>query len=147
MLAHAAVRPPRVKRGTRRADYWHVPRLLLAALTGLVTLALTAPAASAAPVEGPLSTSGARIVDARGRTVVLQGVNWFGFETSNHVVHGLWTRDHDDVLAQVRRLGFNTIRLPFSLQALRVGHDLRRRLLGRPQRRPCRARRRSRRWT
>jgi endoglucanase len=98
-----------------------VPRLLLAALTGLVTLALTAPAASAAPVEGPLSTSGARIVDARGRTVVLQGVNWFGFETSNHVVHGLWTRDHDDVLAQVRRLGFNTIRLPFSLQALRAG--------------------------
>jgi endoglucanase len=66
----------------------------------------------------PLSTSGSRIVDARGHTVVLQGVNWFGFETSNHVAHGLWVRDYRDVLDQIRQLGFNTIRLPFSLQAL-----------------------------
>ncbi len=85
----------------------------------LATLVSRPAAAPAAAIEPPLSTSGSRIVDARGRTVVLQGVNWFGFETSNHVVHGLWTRDLRDVLAQVRALGFNTIRLPFSLQALR----------------------------
>jgi endoglucanase len=69
-------------------------------------------------VKPPLRTSGAKIVDRDGKTVVLQGVNWFGFETSNHVVHGLWTRDLDDVMGQIRRMGFNTIRLPFSLQAL-----------------------------
>jgi endoglucanase len=87
----------------------------------VITLVTAAPAtAGAATIAPPLSTRGARIVDTRGRTVVLQGVNWFGFETSNHVVHGLWTRDYRDMLAQIRRLGFNTIRLPFSLEALRA---------------------------
>ncbi len=66
----------------------------------------------------PLSTSGHSIVDASGRTVTLQGVNWFGFETANHAPHGLWTRDYIDMLAQIKQQGFNTIRLPFSLQAL-----------------------------
>jgi endoglucanase len=70
-------------------------------------------------VHPPLRTSGAKIVDRDGRTVVLQGVNWFGFETSAHLPHGLWTRRLDDVMGQIRRMGFNTIRLPFSLQALR----------------------------
>ncbi len=68
----------------------------------------------------PLHTRGSQIVDASGARVVLQGVNWFGFETSNQVVQGLWTRDYKSMLAQIRALGFNTIRLPFSLQALRA---------------------------
>ncbi len=66
----------------------------------------------------PLSTSGNMIVDASGKTVTLQGVNWFGFETANHVPHGLWTRDYIDMLTQIKQQGFNTIRMPFSLQAL-----------------------------
>ena len=74
--------------------------------------------AAGTALRTPLATDGARIVDADGRTAVLQGVNWFGFETSNHVVHGLWTRDYRDVLVQIRQLGFNSIRLPFSLEAL-----------------------------
>jgi len=98
------------------------PRLALLACLMLLALAAVPVGAQAAAPPAPappLHTEGARIVDARGRTVVLQGVNWFGFETSAHVVHGLWTRDHRDVLRQVRRLGFNTVRLPFSLEALR----------------------------
>lgn len=95
-------------------------RLVPLLITGLLAAALGASSAHAGQmIATPLSTRGARIVDANGRTVVLQGVNWFGFETSNHLVHGLWTRDYRDVLAQVRRLGFNTIRLPFSLAAIR----------------------------
>jgi endoglucanase len=70
-------------------------------------------------IATPLATKGSRIVDAAGRPVVLQGVNWFGFETGNHLAHGLWSRDYRELLAQVRRLGFNTIRLPFSLAATR----------------------------
>ena len=38
----------------------------------------------------PLSTDGNEIIDSKGRTVVLQGVNWFGLETANHVPQGLW---------------------------------------------------------
>jgi endoglucanase len=74
---------------------------------------------AAQTIVPPLHTHGSQIVDASGARVVLQGVNWFGFETSNQVVQGLWTRDYKSMLAQVRALGFNTIRLPFSLQALR----------------------------
>ncbi len=66
----------------------------------------------------PLSTSGNMIVDASGKSVTLQGVNWFGFETANHAPHGLWTRDYIDMLTQIKQQGFNTIRMPFSLQAL-----------------------------
>ena len=74
--------------------------------------------ADAGQIVPPLRHAWLRIVDAAGSTVVLQGVNWFGFETSNQVAQGLWTRDYKSMLAQIRDLGFNTIRLPFSLQAL-----------------------------
>jgi endoglucanase len=70
-------------------------------------------------IQPPLSTQGDRIVDTRGQTVLLRGVNWFGLETSNQSPHGLWLRDYKDMLAQIRRLDYNVIRLPFSLEALR----------------------------
>src|SRR4051794_16494065 len=92
----------------------------LPALVATAAALMSVPsAARAAAIAPPLSTDGARIVDARGRAVVLQGVNWFGFETSNHVVHGLWTRDYKQMLAQIHGLGFNAIRVPFSLQMMR----------------------------
>lgn len=78
-----------------------------------------APHAEAAPpVAVPLHTDGARIVDREGREVILQGVNWFGFETSAQLPHGLWNRDYRDMLSQIADLGYNTIRLPFSLEAV-----------------------------
>ncbi|KGF71675.1 hypothetical protein DO97_16290 [Neosynechococcus sphagnicola sy1] len=40
-------------------------------------------------------------------------------ETDVHVPHGLWARDYKDMLAQIKGLGYNVIRLPFSVQALR----------------------------
>jgi aryl-phospho-beta-D-glucosidase BglC (GH1 family) len=59
-------------------------------------------------------TSGNQIVDVNGRSVSIGGVNWFGFETSNYVVHGLWARNYRDMMNQMTQLGFNTIRIPFS---------------------------------
>jgi endoglucanase len=44
----------------------------------------------------------------------LTGVNWFGFETGNYVAHGLWSRDYRSVLQQIKDLGFNCIRIPWS---------------------------------
>jgi endoglucanase len=91
---------------------------LAAPATPALVSAANAYQAAARAIVGPLHTRGSQIVDASGARVVLQGVNWFGFETSNQVVQGLWTRDYKSMLAQIRALGFNTIRLPFSLQAL-----------------------------
>ncbi|MFH7026508.1 MAG: cellulase family glycosylhydrolase [Heteroscytonema crispum UTEX LB 1556] len=70
-------------------------------------------------IQTPLSTKGSQIIDATGKQVLLRGVNWFGMETDVHVPHGLWVRDYKDMLAQIKSLGYNVIRLPFSVQALR----------------------------
>lgn len=70
-------------------------------------------------INAPLSTRGSQIVDATGRPVLLRGVNWFGLETGNHAPDGLWVRDYKDMLAQIKSLGYNTIRLPYSVQSLR----------------------------
>ncbi len=83
-------------------------------------------------VEGPTSgtsttaagyfhTSGNQLLDANNQPVRIAGVNWFGFETPNYVAHGLWARGYKDMLDQIKQLGFNTIRLPFSNQLFDAG--------------------------
>jgi endoglucanase len=54
-----------------------------------------------------------RIYDGDGERVNLYGVSWFGFETGDHVVHGLWTRNWKDMISQIKGLGFTAVRLPF----------------------------------
>ena len=93
---------------------------LAAVVSTLGALALAAPATADTVVDrAPLHTSGSKIVDTNGAEMIIQGVNWFGFETHNHVPHGLWSRDYKSMLAQIKAQGFNTIRLPFSIQSIR----------------------------
>ena len=47
-------------------------------------------------------------------------MNWFGFETGTKVLHGLWSRGYKPMLDQVKGLGFNTLRIPFSNEMLRT---------------------------
>lgn len=68
--------------------------------------------------DGWFSTSGNQIVDADGNPVQIAGVNWFGFEGTNHAPDGLWTRNFQDMMDQMKEEGFNTIRLPFSSDML-----------------------------
>src|SRR5258705_8641001 len=70
---------------------------------------------------GFLSMSGSTMVDASGAPVRLTGVNWFGFETATRVVHGLWSGDYRSMLRQVRDLGFNAVRIPWSNAILEAG--------------------------
>ncbi|SNY38280.1 endoglucanase [Paractinoplanes atraurantiacus] len=101
-------------------------RKLVAIAAGcLVAAAVTAvPAAAAAGGTGSgyLHTSGNKIVDSTGATVRLTGINWFGMETDNKTFHGLWSsnpwRSQIDTMA---RLGYNTLRVPFSDDALKAG--------------------------
>lgn len=60
-----------------------------------------------------------RIVDSQGQVVQLRGINWFGFETTDHVVHGLWARNWKSMVDQMRDLGFNAVRLPLCPDTLR----------------------------
>jgi cellulase/cellobiase CelA1/aryl-phospho-beta-D-glucosidase BglC (GH1 family) len=71
--------------------------------------------------SGYLSTSGSQFVDAAGNTVRITGINWFGFETTNMIFHGLWARGYKSALDQIKTLGFNTLRIPYSNAMLRAG--------------------------
>jgi endoglucanase len=57
-----------------------------------------------------------------GAELKLFGLNWFGLETPNHVLHGLWTgRPLADFLADIKTKGFNALRLPVSPETINPG--------------------------
>jgi endoglucanase len=64
---------------------------------------------------GGLYTVGNQIVDQTGGYCRMTGVNFSGFETALGVPHGLWARDYGDMIDQIASMGFNTIRVPFSI--------------------------------
>ncbi|MUL41379.1 cellulase family glycosylhydrolase [Streptomonospora sp. PA3] len=107
------------------------PRWAAAALAALLGISLagpaTAPPAAAAPSEpagtgqGYWSAEGDQLVDADGDPVRMTGINWFGSETDTFAPHGLWERNLDSMVEQMAGLGFNTIRLPYSNEALDAG--------------------------
>lgn len=92
--------------------------LLLPLLAGVQPAAQAAEAAAGA---GYWHTSGRQILDKDGQAVRVAGINWFGFETSNQVVHGLWSRDYKSMIDQMKSLGYNTIRIPYSDDILKSG--------------------------
>ncbi len=70
---------------------------------------------------GPWHTSGSQILDANNQPVRIAGVNWFGFETDTFAPHGLDSRGYKSMLDQIKSLGYNTIRLPYSNQLFDSG--------------------------
>jgi endoglucanase len=103
--------------GPRR---WRWFVAVIVCLAGVATLAaFTVPSLlnqqqQSSATELPLHTQGSSIVDANGRPAKLTGVNWFGMETGTFAPHGLWARNWQQMLDQMRASGFNTIRLPYS---------------------------------
>lgn len=95
-----------------------LPRLLSPSLL-LKTTALAAGLLMSAAPAWSYSAHAGGIVDAAGASVQLRGVNWFGAETANNVVHGLWTRNWQDMITQMQGQGFNAVRLPFCPTTLR----------------------------
>ena len=93
--------------------------VLLTLVVGLGVSQLSTRPAMAA--SNYLHTSGNKIYDASNQAANLSGLNWFGFETSNNVVHGLWSRSWQSMLDQIKSLGYNVIRLPFSNAMLQAG--------------------------
>ena len=73
-------------------------------------------AAAFAQGSGYWHTSGNQIIDTSGHTIRIAGINWYGFETTDEVVHGLWAQDYHSILKTIKNNGYNTIRLPFSNQ-------------------------------
>ncbi|QYK68751.1 MULTISPECIES: glycoside hydrolase family 5 protein [Paenibacillus] len=83
---------------------------------GFTLYGYTPASADAASVKGYYHTQGNKIVDESGKEAAFNGLNWFGLETPNYTLHGLWSRSMDDMLDQVKKEGYNLIRLPYSNQ-------------------------------
>src|SRR3954451_7121616 len=94
----------------------------LAITTVVATTQSSAVAAASGTGSGYLSTRGNQIVDATGATVRLTGINWFGMETDNKTFHGLWASvTWKSMIDHMAQLGYNTIRVPYSGDALKSG--------------------------
>lgn len=66
------------------------------------------------PVELPLHTSGRYIVDTNGTRVRLFSVNWYGASDGGFVPGGLDVRHRDGIAMTIKKLGFNSVRLPYA---------------------------------
>ncbi|PHH90295.1 hypothetical protein CDD83_4063 [Cordyceps sp. RAO-2017] len=62
----------------------------------------------------PLRTRGRHVVDADGRRFKLSSVNWYGASDELFVPGGLDVRHRDSIARTIRRLGFNSVRLPYA---------------------------------
>ena len=71
---------------------------------------------SAYAQTGYWHTSGSQILDSSGKVVRIAGVNWYGLETTDEVVHGLWAQDYHYIMNAIQSNGYNVVRLPFSNQ-------------------------------
>ena len=90
---------------------------------GPKTMPETVPAVPTGPslagdLPGWLHTDGGAIKTAANDTYVIKAVAWFGMETTNCAPHGLWSISLEAGLAQIKSMGFNTIRLPYSNECL-----------------------------
>ena len=89
------------------------------------------PAGLPPPPEGPpgsrgnyLHTCGNRVYDAVGRPFIFYGLAWWGIEGVDYAPKGLSHRNWREMLDLMASLGYNTIRVPFSSEALEPGQQL-----------------------
>ena len=64
----------------------------------------------------PLQTAGRHIVDANGKRFKLASINWYGASDIFFVPMGLDVRHRSDIAKTIRKMGFNSVRFPYSDQ-------------------------------
>lgn len=71
-----------------------------------------------------ITTSGNQLITGAGDNFRLRSINWFGAETDVYVSHGLWARGYKAIIDQIKAMGFNSVRLPFSGDLLTAGRGV-----------------------
>lgn len=84
------------------------------------TAAQPAKPANSLAAEGDdwLHTDGSKVLDKDGKEVWMTGTNWFGFNTTERVFHGLWSANIEDITKSMAERGMNMLRVPISTQLL-----------------------------
>ncbi|KAB5536673.1 cellulase [Coniochaeta sp. 2T2.1] len=62
----------------------------------------------------PLRTKGRDIVDQNGKRFKLSSVNWYGASDELFIPGGLDVKHRSTIAATIKKLGFNSVRLPYS---------------------------------
>jgi endoglucanase len=86
----------------------------LAVAVSLFASCALMPGTGEAQPAGYWHTNAEHILDEQGQQVHIHGISWYGFETSNGVVGGLYAQDYKKLLSTLKSQGFNTIRIPYS---------------------------------
>jgi endoglucanase len=109
---------PAIPRRRRRRAAYSVLAVISVLSMLCALLVATGPSARAASNAGTgyWHTSGNQILDSADNPVRIAGINWYGFETPDEIAHGLWAQDYHTVINDIKNLGYNTIRIPFSNQ-------------------------------
>lgn len=63
-----------------------------------------------------LFAEGNQIVDDQGNAIWMTGLNWFGYNTDRLILDGAWGISIYDMVFEIADRGFNTIRVPISVQ-------------------------------
>ncbi|BEU04266.1 hypothetical protein OAG1_30660 [Agarivorans sp. OAG1] len=96
-------------------------KTLLAKCVGFAAASLCSASLLAAPLPGDdwLHVEGNQIKDMQGNTVWLTGANWFGFNTTERVLHGLWSVNLESTIQDIATRGVNLLRVPISTELLK----------------------------
>jgi endoglucanase len=78
-------------------------------------------------------TQGTSIVDSTGTPVRIVGVTWYGMESTRWVPAGLDYQPYTEIMSLVKKLGYNTIRLPFSNQLVETNPVVSEHITANPQ--------------
>ncbi|WIA10848.1 hypothetical protein OEZ85_011014 [Tetradesmus obliquus] len=115
---HQSVYRPPTAGGAAADDDGNGQKLCALTLLGMALLgsgAVAMPPAALEAHDGILRAVGTQ------RQVDLKGASWFGFNVGSGMVDGLWAGiDLATTTAQLRLLGFNTLRIPFDFSQLKA---------------------------
>jgi endoglucanase len=106
-ITHLASCPSRIP-PTISSDEPYFPNILLICVV-ITTFA-------AAQTVDYWHTAGNQIYNSSNQAVRIAGVNWYGFETTDEVAHGLWAQDYHSILNTIKSNGYSVIRMPLSNQ-------------------------------
>lgn len=65
-----------------------------------------------------------QIYDAQGDPFHIRGASWFGFETQDFVINGLWSHPMDFYVQTLQDLGVNVLRVPWSAEWILYNQDI-----------------------
>lgn len=117
---HATVRLPSDRPAGWRSRFLPFLQILSLGLAALWLPLQSQTALAAGECDKPfeLSNSGRYLVDACQNRFKLKAVNWFGASDTSEVPLGLNKQPMAHIVGLIKQMGFNSVRLPFSNQAI-----------------------------